>query len=106
VVGQVDAAEMQSINSLQTREQELTYRVGQLFREALSVAMQAGEAHHGLQRVMQGLRQRMSIPDDSLFRISYDGNIHLVAPPAPEGGATPEAEAPIVKTKEDASEEE
>jgi hypothetical protein len=101
VVGEIDPSELQAINSLQTREQELTYRVGQMFREALSVAMQAGDANKQLQQLMMGIRNRMNVPEGQLFRITYDGKVHLVDPP--EGA--PQPAAPQPETTEGDSEE-
>jgi len=80
IIGQVEPQEMQNITSLQTREQELTYRIGQAQREILSLAMQAGESSKALQQVMQGIRVRVGVPEGQLFRISHDGNVHLVSP--------------------------
>jgi hypothetical protein len=114
VVGQVDPAEMQAINSLQTRERELNFRIGQMFRELLGMSMQAGEAHQGLQNVMAQIRERAGIDEEHLIRITMDGNVHLVEPPegvVPQGRpqavptpppAEPPAEPP---TEEPASEE-
>ena len=107
IIGQIEPGELQAITSLQTREQELTYRVGQMFRDALSVAMQAGDANKRLQQLMMEIRTRMDVPEDVLFRVTYDGNVHLVNPPEGEPAAPKPApaEEPQPEATEEATEE-
>jgi hypothetical protein len=80
LVGQVEPEEMQKINSLQTREQELTYRIGKGFRELLGLSIQAVDANQSLQKVMGSLRSRMNIAEGSHFSLAYDGKVYVVTP--------------------------
>jgi hypothetical protein len=89
VIGQLDAAELQAINSLDTQERETTYRMGQGLRELISLAMHAGDLHNSLQRVMEGIRGRLDVPEGNFFRIMRDGSVQLAS--RPEAVKTQEA---------------
>jgi len=81
ILGELEPGEVQALNSLRQSEQELTFRIGQSFRELVAMTVQAGETNQRMQDIMLGVRKRLDIPEQKTLRISLDGKIQLVEPP-------------------------
>lgn len=88
-VGKLDEAEMQAFSNLKSTEQELTYRVGQYFRELLSQAAQANDVNRRAFEMAQKFRERFDIPLNQNIRIDNNGTVFVAVEEDPveeEGG--------------------
>jgi hypothetical protein len=77
-IGNLSEEELNNFRGFKQEEDELTFSIGQKYREALDLAISAGRSHQKSIDLLGGVRKRLNVEDGVLVRVDFNGEIFII----------------------------